>query len=131
VHSGGCACGAVRFTARGEPLRFGLCHCMTCRKAHAAAFNPFLVFRSEQVDLTGELHGWRSSEGWERRFCPRCGSRVMGFDPRGSGEEVEIALGSFDDTGWALPQYESWIIRREPWLLPLAVPQYEGDRPSG
>jgi hypothetical protein len=42
--AGGCACGAVRFAVRGAPVRAGLCHCLTCRKAHAAAFNPFVVY---------------------------------------------------------------------------------------
>ena len=43
--TGGCACGAVRFTAR-RLRRSGLCHCMMCRKSHAAAFSPFVVLRS-------------------------------------------------------------------------------------
>jgi hypothetical protein len=125
--TGGCACGAIRFTARGAPLRAGLCHCMTCRKAHAAAFNPFLVFRREQVKVTGRPIRWQSSPGYERLFCGACGSRVVGGDV--GGAEVELSLGSFDEAGWALPQYESWIIHREPWLLALGVPQYDGDRP--
>ena len=41
--TGGCACGGVRFVATGEPLRMGLCHCLTCQRAHAAAYNPFIV----------------------------------------------------------------------------------------
>jgi hypothetical protein len=128
VRSGGCACGAVRFTVRGAPLRAGLCHCMTCRKAHAAAFNPFLVYRTAQVELSGDVRSWESSPGYDRRFCPTCGARVAGIT---AGEdEIELSLGSFDDIGWALPQYESWTIRREPWLLPLSVPQSERDRPA-
>lgn len=128
TRTGGCACGAVRFTTRGAPLRTGLCHCTTCRKAHAAAFNPFSVFRSDQVELTGELRSWESSPGYERRFCAACGSRVCGLEP--AAGEIELSLGSFDEPGWLLPQYESWIANREPWLLALGVPQYEGDRPS-
>ena len=127
--TGGCACGAVRFTAQGGPLRTGLCHCTTCRKAHAAAFNPFTVFRRDQISLTGALQVWRSSPGYERHFCPACGSRVVGFDLE--RDEAELSFGSFDETGWALPQYETWIIRREPWLLPLSIPQHDGDRHAG
>jgi len=44
VHSGGCACGKVRFEARGEPYRVGMCHCLTCRKVHGAPFNFYVVF---------------------------------------------------------------------------------------
>jgi hypothetical protein len=47
------------------------------------------------------------------------------------GGEVELSLGSFDSPGLLTPQYESWTIRREPWLTPLAIPQYLQDRPAG
>jgi hypothetical protein len=121
---GGCACGAVRFLVRGEPRRAGLCHCATCKKAHAAAFNPFVVFARSDVQWTGELQSWESSPGYDRRYCPACGSRVMAF----SNEEVELSIGSFDERGAYTPQYECWVIRREPWVAPLRVPQYERNR---
>jgi len=124
---GGCACGAVRFVIRGAPLRAGLCHCLTCRKAHAAAFNPFVVYLRAQVDVRGKLECWRSSPSYERLFCPACGSRVLGGDV--GSAEIEVSLGSFDEVGRIVPQYESWVIRREPWLAPIGVPQYSGDRP--
>jgi len=53
IRIGGCACGAVRFAVRGAPVRVGLCHCLRCRKAHASAFNPFAVFRREQLTVSG------------------------------------------------------------------------------
>jgi hypothetical protein len=124
VFSGGCACGQVRFSANDQPKRIGLCHCMTCRKAHAGAFNPFVVFPMEAVCMQGELRGWESSPGYIRQFCPTCGSRVSAIN----GHEVEISLGSFDAPGLLTPQYESWIIHREPWLTALQVPQYTHDR---
>lgn len=124
--TGGCACGAVRFFVDGPPLRAGLCHCRVCRKAHAAAFNPFLVFTADQVKVEGQLQIWESSPGYERRFCPTCGSRLININ----GPETEISLGSFDTPGLFAPEYESWVTRREPWLPALGLPQHDQDRPA-
>ena len=44
------------------------------------------------------------------------------------GEEVELSLGSFDTPRLFEPEYELWIVRREPWLAPLGVRQYETNR---
>jgi hypothetical protein len=101
---------------------------MTCRKAHAAAFNPFLVFRREQVDIEGSLQSWESSAGYERLFCSVCGSRVASL--QSPGLEIELSLGSFDEPGRFTPGYEVWITRREPWLPALPVPQHQGARPA-
>lgn len=124
---GGCACGAVRFEINGPPKRAGLCHCLTCRKAHAAAFSPFVVFARAQVNVSGALKSWLSSPDYDRQFCAVCGSRVIGVN----GAEVEISLGSFDEPNQVTPQYESWIKRREAWLSPLDLPQYDEDRTPG
>ena len=98
---------------------------MTCRKAHATAFNPFAVFNRQDVELQGELKDWESSPGYSRRFCPVCGSRVASV----RDTEIELSLGSFDSTNVLAPRYETWIIRREGWLKPLDVPQHEQDAP--
>jgi hypothetical protein len=124
VFTGGCACGQVRFRLRGAPKRVGLCHCMTCRKAHAAAFNPFVVYDRDKVEVSGDLRLWRSSPGYDRRFCGVCGSRVLGEN----GAEIELSLGSLDEPGVFAPQYESWTIRREPWLPALDCPQFDHGR---
>lgn len=129
ILAGGCACGAVRLTARGSPRRVGLCHCMMCRKAHASAFNPFVVFAAADVEIIGDLQGWESSPGHERHFCPKCGSRVA-MRMRGT-DEIEVSLGSFDAVGILAPDYESWIVRREPWLGSLDIPQHARDRAPG
>jgi hypothetical protein len=97
---------------------------MTCRKSHAAAFNPFLVFDLGDVAIEGPLQRWQSSPGYDRLFCATCGSRVMAV----SQSEAEISLGSLDQPGLVSPDYELWTIRREPWLAPLSIPQYVGDR---
>jgi hypothetical protein len=124
---GGCACGAVRFRVQGEPRRLGICHCLDCRKAHGAVFNAFAIFATAQVEMRGELRDWHGSPGYNRRYCASCGSRVCGT---GAGDEIELALGSFDATDRYTPQYESWVGRREHWLAPLPVPQNPGNLPD-
>jgi hypothetical protein len=52
--SGGCACGAMRFVAEGEPYRVGLCHCFDCRKQHGAPFGAFAIFPTDRVAFAGD-----------------------------------------------------------------------------
>jgi hypothetical protein len=116
-HHGGCACGAVRFVAEGEPCRVGLCHCLTCRKQHAAPFSAFAVFPAERVRVTGETGLFQASPHGHRHFCRRCGAPVFSSE-EGSGE-IELFLGSFDETSRWAPRYEAWVPRREARLPPL------------
>jgi hypothetical protein len=124
VRSGGCACRAVHFIVRGPPIRCGLCHCLTCQKAHASAYFPFVIFARDHVQLAGETAGWDSTRDYRRLFCPHCGSRVASL----AGPEIELSLASFDDPEAFAPQYESWVIRRLPWVKPLDVPQFQRNR---
>ncbi|KRB81215.1 hypothetical protein ASE00_14525 [Sphingomonas sp. Root710] len=127
VSEGGCACGAVRFVVVGKALRSGLCHCLTCQRAHGGPFFPFVVFCRDQVRLTGPLRTWHSTAAYSRCFCTACGSRVASL----TNDAVELCSTQFDRAGMFPPQYESWTIRRQPWLKPLAVVQYARDREDG
>ena len=71
VTTGGCLCGGLRFTARGEPYRVGLCHCLDCRKNHGALFHGSAIFPETAVTVTGEARDYQ-----RRFFCPTCGSPV-------------------------------------------------------
>jgi hypothetical protein len=130
MHSGGCACGKFRFEARGEPYRVGLCHCLTCRKAHGAPFNFFLVFPTESVRVNGDVLLFRSSDHAERHACRACGSQAHSH--YGRPDEIYLYPGSFDEPGLWQPSYELWIKRRESWLpeFPSVVQHYEGNRPK-
>ena len=67
IEKGGCACGKVRFEARGDPYRVGVCHCLTCRKVHGAPFNFYVVFPRDAVTVTGDVTVFASSEHGRRR----------------------------------------------------------------
>ena len=119
-YSGGCLCGAVRFTARGAPLRVGICHCLDCRKFHGALFHASAIFGEEAVEVAGPVERY---EG--RAFCRRCGSSVYSQ----SEDEMEMNLGSLDAPDQLRPSYELWTIRRESWLPPFAgMERFERDR---
>jgi hypothetical protein len=107
----------VCFVAVGAPKRTGRCHCLTCRKAHAAAFNPFVVYDRKAVEVSGVTSTWESSPGYEREFFPACGSGVLA----GNGAGLELSLGSFDQPGEVTPDDECWTVRREQWLAPLGA----------
>ena len=38
VHEGRCACGAVKYTAKGAPMFVHCCHCSYCQRQSGAAF---------------------------------------------------------------------------------------------
>ena len=65
IFTGGCLCGQLRLTARGQPYRVGLCHCMDCRKHHGALFHASAIFPESAVTITGEAHAYQG-----RAFCP-------------------------------------------------------------
>ena len=109
--TGGCLCGAVRYTVRGEPYKSGICHCADCRKATGSDFLAYADWRPDQFTSVGQVTTFVG-----RSFCPTCGSRVFAV----SQNQVEIYLGTLDIAPNNIrPLDEGWIKRREPWLEPI------------
>lgn len=125
---GSCNCGQVRVEVRGEPVRAGLCHCLTCRKETGGPFMAFAIWDKGQVTVTGDTASWTATTD-HRHFCPACGSALFGTHD--ADNEVEVRLGVLDDAPSDLtPDYELWVPRREHWLSPVAgAKQYSGNRP--
>ncbi|CAN5609827.1 hypothetical protein BH10PSE6_BH10PSE6_28660 [soil metagenome] len=103
-HSGGCVCGAIRFTATGEPLRVTICHCTWCQRRTGTAFGTEVVFESGQVTVSGEAARYRhisdQSGRWlDLEFCPRCGTN-LGFTLEAAPGLRTLPAGSFEDPSW-------------------------------
>lgn len=118
---GGCACGKVRYSVSGEPLRVGICHCTDCRRTSGSAFTFYGIWPLAAFSYEGQMSRYK-----DRSFCPTCGSQVFAL----SDTEAEIMAGTLDEAPSGLvPQYELWTPRREPWLHVLSgADQFTGNR---
>lgn len=135
THTGGCVCGAVRFTTTGEPLRVTICHCTWCQRRTGTAFGTEVVFSANQVVLTSpEIARYRhvsdESRRWlEVEFCRRCGSN-LGFTLEAAPGIRTLPAGTFDDPAWiradAYKMRHVYLRSRRAWSdLSSSVEQYE------
>ncbi len=134
ARSGGCVCGAVRFTATGAPLRVTICHCTWCQRRTGTAFGTELVYESGQVAMSGEAARYRhnsdESGRWlDMEFCRVCGTN-LGFTLELAPGLRTLPAGAFDDPDWITPENirfkHVYLRSRRDWsdLSPL-VEQYE------
>jgi hypothetical protein len=123
MRTGGCLCGAVRYSLEGEPFHVGRCHCADCRKESGSTYTIYGQWPLDAFTLEGE---YATYEG--RSFCPRCGSSLFTLED----DAVELRLGSLDDPPFVLqPEAEVWIKRREPWLPAVeGASQHRESRPG-
>jgi len=96
--TGGCQCGAVRFSAR-RLGRASICHCRMCQKAFGGFFGP-LVTAFGVTWTRGEPAWFQSSNKVRRGFCALCGT-PLAYDFGASA--IELAIGAFDDPTVAAP----------------------------
>jgi hypothetical protein len=96
--TGGCLCGAARFTGAPAKPTFGACHCAQCLRWTGGPM--MAVTMAPGLRWEGEVATFRSSDWAERGFCPRCGStlfyRITLTEGPHAGE-THVALGAFDD----------------------------------
>ena len=115
IHSGGCACGAVRYRATGKPKWAAHCHCRDCRKQTGAALATWAGFASEHFAFTGAPQAYRSSPGVVRRFCGTCGTPLTYEGERWPGE-IHLLAGTLDDPGAIAPGAHVYVAHQMPWL---------------
>ena len=95
THTGSCFCGAVAIGVMGQPLEAGYCHCGSCRLHSGAPLVAFTLWRSECVTVMrgAEILGhFAKTETSHRRFCLRCGGKVMTEHPGMGCTDVPAAM---------------------------------------
>ena len=124
TQSGGCQCGAVRFSAShlGRP---SICHCRMCQKAFGSFFGALVTAdQAHMVWTRGQPSWFRSSKKVHRGFCSHCGTPLAYRHPGG----IELAIGAFDHPELFEPQVQVNHAKRLPWIDHLfEKPAYESE----
>ncbi len=103
--TGGCACGAKRFTATVGGEQAYLCHCRMCQRASGNVSLALITLPQAAIGWEGEGPDWyQSSTIAERPFCSRCGTS-LGFRYRDSTDKMDLTVASFDDPSPFTPHY--------------------------
>jgi hypothetical protein len=93
--SGGCLCGAVRFTVTGPLRPVVFCHCGMCQRWHGTAGAYTNSAAKDLVFAREDGLTWYASSSVARRgFCRICGSSLF-WERIGDGT-LSIAAGAFD-----------------------------------
>lgn len=128
---GSCLCGTVRYEIDQLDAPIGHCHCLTCQKAHAAAFATTAgVLRQHFRWLAGQqaLGSYESSPGKLRHFCTRCGSQLVA--ERAGQPHVIVRVATLDDDPGVSPQQHIWCSHDRPWLASGGQPQFAKWQPG-
>jgi len=128
--TGGCACGAIRYESKTEPVMMLHCHCRDCQRASGGPFSSFVIVPAEAFTLlqgSPRFHASPSERGGmtRRGFCPDCGVPVV-VKPDAVPQFVAIRTASLDDPSWFKPQADVWTADAHPWdQMDRTLPKFE------
>lgn len=131
LHSGGCLCGAVRFTLTAEPVEAGYCHCRLCQLATGSPVAVFATVRIDHYRLkAGDPARRRSSDIGERWFCRDCGTPLaMRIDHQ--PDTIDFTLATLDEPSRVAPEFHIWTERQISWFdTDDLLPRHQRSRPS-
>jgi hypothetical protein len=124
--TGGCLCGAVRYTAEAEAASATVCHCRDCQKFTGSVFAVLIMVPKAVLTLTGPVKTFTGVGGSGkpilRHFCPECGSSIA-EEPGTRPGMVILTVGTFDDPSVATPAREIFRDDAVTWV------QVQGDIP--
>lgn len=116
--SGGCSCGAVRFTI-ARYLFAHVCHCDACKKRTGSAYGVSVVIEdSDLKEFHGEVRTFtrvaESGNPVEYDFCPICATTVRWRVAALRGRQV-FAAGAFDTPSAFEMVGEMYAAESLPW----------------
>jgi hypothetical protein len=128
--TGGCLCGAVRFTVSEGPIVGRVCWCKVCQKLGAGGPAVGAAFKSSAVTVTGAIRDYESvadsGNRMHRKFCPVCGTQLFS-QAESRPNLVFIRAGALDDPEIAKPSSTIWTASAPSWAcIDQNLPQVPG-----
>ncbi|WP_405735092.1 GFA family protein [Streptomyces sp. NBC_01537] len=120
ARTGGCHCGRIRFTAKGEPDYPHTCSCKDCKKRGGCPMMSWVAFPLDTFEWTGEggEPTWYDTFPGEtkRGFCPTCGTHIAAFDYGDTWMGVNIPALDEPDGADLIPVNQSFRGDAVSWL---------------
>ena len=113
--TGGCLCGAVRYSVEADPTSATVCHCRDCQKFTGSAFATLVRANKAALALKTFSSIGGSGNPILRHFCPECGSSIA-EEPGTRPGVVILNVGTFDDPSIAKPGREIFRNDALPWV---------------
>ncbi len=133
VVTGGCLCGAVRYSAGEPPVMARICWCRICQHVTGGNSSVNVFFHRDGFEIQGEVR-WYDKAGdsgnvVSRGFCPTCGAPL--FAENAARPEFIVArAGSLDDPDAIAPSATIWTSEAPEWaLIHSDIPQVEKQPP--
>jgi len=128
--TGGCLCGAIRFTVSEDPIVSRVCWCKVCQKIGAGGPTVGAAFKSAAVSVTGELRDYESTADsgnkMHRRFCPTCGTHLFSAS-ESRPTLVFIRAGALDDPEVVQLSSTIWVKSAPSWAcIDQTLPKVDG-----
>ncbi len=118
TRTGGCRCGAVRYTISAEPMAARLCWCRDCQYWATGNAAVNIIVPRAAVAVEGDLRTWDSladsGRHMRRSFCGTCGTQVFS-EARENADAMVVRVGTLDATGDIQPQSVIWTESAPPW----------------
>jgi hypothetical protein len=126
--TGGCLCGALKYTCNSPPKSQFFCYCTDCQSVTGSPFAPGILVKKSSVTIEGcySEHQVIAKSGRDinRKFCTICGSRV--FDEIKNSGTYIFNVGSLDNQELFKPQAHFWVRSKPNWyLITDKLPQFE------
>jgi hypothetical protein len=121
-YTGGCGCGAIRYSMTTEPLISYLCHCTECQRRTSSAFGLNTQIPAENLVIekgTPAERKRRADSGNELglNFCGDCGTPL--FSIPGARPKIRVIYcGTLDDPSWVPVKLHIWSDSALPWAIP-------------
>ena len=136
IITGGCHCGACRYTLALAALPGAYaCHCLTCQTWSGSAFSEQVLIAEGAISIDGPIteYIFQSPSGSQshQRMCGVCHVRLYNTNTMRPGLAV-IRAGSLDRSDELDVPLHIWVKRKQPWVsLPPGVASYaEGPPPE-
>lgn len=91
---GGCQCGAIRISLKGEPVKSFICYCIDCRKGSGHLGQMLSYYDTKNVEITDSksylrefvVASTKSGVPKKKEFCGNCGSTIRTLPMKYNGE---------------------------------------------